>query len=168
MDANRTQWPGTPLKEEDLKQGRVLSVKYQPKAQYRWDCGIAIGRYLAELKEGRIVARRCDGCRRILVPPRMFCEECFRPTDDWVYVQDTGTVNTFTISHVRWDTVRLDTPQVAAVIDLDGASKGIGILHLLGGVEPEEVKIGMRVKAAWKPSRQREGAITDIRYFKPY
>jgi len=25
----------------------------------------------------------------------------------------------------------------------------------------------MRVKAVWKPPEQREGAITDIKYFKP-
>ena len=168
MSTKVPAYPGTPLREEDLKEGRVLLVKSQPRAQYRWDCGVAIGRYLAELKEGRIIARRCDRCRRVLVPPRMFCEECFRPTDAWVYVESTGTVNTFTISHIRWDAIRLDTPQVAAVIDLDGASRGIGILHLLGGVEPEQVTIGLQVKAVWKPPRQREGAITDIRYFKPF
>jgi uncharacterized OB-fold protein len=53
------------------------------------------------------------------------------------------------------------------VIDIDGASKGIGIMHLLGEVKPEEVKIGMRVKAVWKPAAERQGAITDIAYFKP-
>jgi uncharacterized OB-fold protein len=29
------------------------------------------------------------------------------------------------------------------------------------------VKIGMRVQAVWKPENEREGAITDILYFKP-
>lgn len=168
MSTNLVKYGGTPLTADDLLKGRALLVHYQPKAQYRWDCGVAIGRYLAELKLGRIIGRQCDGCRRLLVPPRMFCEECFRPTDAWEYVRDTGTVNTFCISHIRWDTTRLETPQVAAVIDLDGASKGIGILHLIGGVDAQEVKIGMRVKAVWKPARQREGSVTDIRFFKPY
>ncbi len=42
-----------------------------------------------------------------------------------------------------------------------------GIMHKLGEVEPKKVKIGMRVQAVWKPDAEREGAITDILYFKP-
>ena len=40
-------------------------------------------------------------------------------------------------------------------------------MHLLGEVEPDEVKIGMKVQAVWKPAKERVGAITDILYFKP-
>jgi len=31
----------------------------------------------------------------------------------------------------------------------------------------QPVKVGMNVKAVWKSSSERQGAITDIRYFKP-
>ena len=34
-------------------------------------------------------------------------------------------------------------------------------------VDPQAVHIGMQVKAIWKPSAERTGAITDILYFKP-
>ena len=54
-----------------------------------------------------------------------------------------------------------------AVVEIDGASSGMGILHLLGGVRPKDVYIGMKVKALWKPRSERVGAITDIRYFAP-
>ena len=56
---------------------------------------------------------------------------------------------------------------IPAVIEIEGASKGMGIMHLLGEVDPDEVKMGMKVKAVWKPAEEREGAITDILYFKP-
>jgi uncharacterized OB-fold protein len=162
------EFPGTPLSDEDVSQGKVLIVEADPKARYAWDAGIAIGRFLAELKEGRIIGRRCHRCRRTLVPPRMFCEECFRPTDEWVYLADSGRVNTYSVSYIRWDASRVEEPTIPAVIEIDGASKGMGIMHLLGGVKPEDVRMGMRVKAVWKPARQREGSILDIRYFCPY
>ena len=127
----------------------------------------AIGRYLAELKEGRIIGVRCRHCRRTVVPPRDFCEWCFEPMSEWVYLQDTEVVNTFSLCYVTWDMVRVKEPQIPAVIEIDGASPGMGILHLLGEVDPSEVRIGMRVKAVWKPPEEREGAITDIKYFKP-
>lgn len=167
MTMHIKEFPGTYVKEEDFEEGKVLYTTWYPKLRYAWDAGVAIGRYLAELKEGRIVGRKCRKCRRIVVPPRMFCEHCFRPSDEWVYLKDTGTVLTFSICYVTWDMVRIKEPQIPAVIQIDGASKGMGIMHLLGEVNPDEVKIGMRVKAVWKPPEERIGAITDILYFKP-
>ncbi len=167
MTVKIKEWPGTALSSRDIEEGRVLTVRHKLKAEYAWDAGVAIGRYLRELKNGRLVARRCGGCDRILLPPRMFCEQCFVPTDEWVYVEDTGTVNTFSICYVRWDVARLKEPLLPAVINVDGASPGMGILHLLGEVRPEDVHIGMRVRAVWKSPGEREGAITDIKYWKP-
>jgi uncharacterized protein len=40
-------------------------------------------------------------------------------------------------------------------------------MHMLGGVDPQAVHIGMKVKAVWKPPEEREGSILDIRYFAP-
>ncbi len=167
MTADR-EYPGTPLSDSDVSEGKVLMVEIDPNARYAWDAGIAIGRFLAELKKGRIVGRRCHRCRRTMVPPRMFCEQCFRPTDRWVVLEDSGRVNTYSVSYLRWDASRLEEPTIPAVIEIDGASKGMGIMHLLGEVDPKDVQMGMRVKAVWKPARQREGSILDIRYFRPY
>jgi uncharacterized OB-fold protein len=162
---------GTPLSGEEIKSGKIFYTEDALSCKYAWDAGVAIGRYLKELKNGRIIARKCNKCNRIMLPPRMFCELCFRPTDTWVYVQDTGVVNTFSVCYVNWDASRIkkgEAPHIPAVIEIDGASKGMGILHILGEVKPEDVKIGMRVKAVWKPKNERTGAITDIKYFKPY
>jgi uncharacterized OB-fold protein len=158
---------GTQVEAADLKRGKVFLNSYAPTLRYAWDTGEAIGRYLAELKAGRLIARSCRRCERIMIPPRMFCERCFRPTDDWVYVKDTGTVNTFSLCYVSWDVRRLKTPELPAVIEIDGASPGMGILHLIRKVDPKNVHVGMRVAAVWKPASQRTGSITDIAYWTP-
>ena len=144
-----------------------IAVDFAVDARYAWDAGVAIGHYLNELKQGRIAGRTCNGCNRTLVPPRMFCEQCFRPTDAWTTVKDIGTVNTFSLAYITWDMRELTEPDIPAVIDLDGASPGIGIMHKLGDVDPEAVHTGMRVKAVWKPAAEREGSILDIAYWKP-
>lgn len=145
----------------------VGAVDFAVEARYAWDTGVAVSRYLRGLKEGRILARYCRKCRRTLVPPRMFCEVDFRPTDGWVEVEDTGRVNTFSICWVRWDMEPLKVPEIPAVIEIDGASPGIGFMHKIGEVEPDNVHIGMEVEAVWKPSDEREGSILDIRHFRP-
>ena len=159
---------GTALKEEDFKNKDILKEEWNdPGLSYTWSTGVAIGTYLEGLKKGRLLGVRCRSCNRTMVPPRMFCEECFKTVDEFVPVQDTGTVNTFAICYIRTDASRQKRPQLPAVIEIDGASKGMGILHLLGEVKPENVKIGMKVQAVWKPAGERKGDITDIRYFKP-
>lgn len=155
-----------PLTERQFRE-EVVAQDFSVRADYSWDTGPAIGRYLEGLREGLILGRSCRRCRRTLVPPRMVCEQCFRPTDEWVEVGDAGTVNTFSICYVSWDMRPLAVPEIPAVIDLDGASPGIGILHKLGNVDPDDVAVGMKVRAVWKPPRRREGSILDIRFFEP-
>ncbi len=168
MSQKITSYPGHEITPEDLKEGKYLEIVQRVEPRYSWAAGVAISRFLSELKEARVIARKCDQCERVLVPPRMYCEQCYRPTDSWVYVKDTGTVNTYSISYVGTDARRLKSSLLVVVVDLEGASPGMGILHVLGEVEPSNISIGMRVQAVWKPPEERQGAITDIRYFKPF
>lgn len=167
MSAKIKHFPGKSLSEQDITDGKVLSLHDSLRADFGWDTGVAIGRYLAALKEGLILGARCSHCRKIVVPPRQVCERCYRPMTDFVPLQDTGRVNTFSLCYVTWDVQRIKEPEIPAVIEIDGASPLHGILHKLGEIDPQEVQVGMRVKAVWKPSSERVGAITDILYFRP-
>jgi uncharacterized OB-fold protein len=174
MTSRFKEFHGTSLSEKDFDEGKVLFNYDELKADYAWDTGVGIGAYLAGLKRGVILGGYCRACRKTVVPPRVVCEWCYRPMTDYVQVEDTGTVNTFSLCYVTWDVQRIKEPEIPAVIMLDGASALSetstvmgGIMHLLGEVKPDDVKIGMRVQAVWKPEDEREGAITDILYFKP-
>ncbi len=157
---------GVPLKEEDIERQKVLSVVYHPRTKYSWATGVAVGEFLRGLKGGFITGSKCDQCERIVVPPRIFCEWCFRRTENWVRLPDTGIVNTYSVSYITADTTRVKTPTIPAVIEIDGTSNA-GFLHLISEVKPEDVKIGMRVKAVWMEPSKRQGSITDIKYFAP-
>jgi acetyl-CoA C-acetyltransferase len=141
------------------------AVEHAVDARYAWDAGVAVGRFLDGLREGRILGRECRGCERVLVPPRMFCERCFRATDAWVDVEPTGIVQTFSICNVRWDMEPLDVPELPAVISIDGSDGGL--LHRLGEASPDELWIGMAVEAVWRAESERTGSILDIAYFRP-
>lgn len=162
----QSHFRATPLKEEDFEKGRVITMRYDPKLQYKWAAGKAIGRFLDGLKKRKILATHCDRCGRTVVPPRIFCEICFAPVDKFVSLPQTGTVNTFALSWIATDRSRLKKPLVPAVIDLDGTTNA-GLLHFVGGVPHKRVKIGMRVKAVWRPAPRRKGDIRDILHFAP-
>ena len=157
---------GTEYQAQDVGE-RVFVRRQRVKFEYAWSTGVAVGRFLRELKRGRLIGRRCPECQRVLVPPRMFCEQCYRPTREWIPLKDTGVVQTYSVSHVASDASRLPEPILVAVISLDGAAPGTGILHLLGEVRSEQVEIGMRVQAVWRAASMRRGSITDIKYFRP-
>ena len=167
MTAKMESFPGTPLSEKDFQAGKVIHTFDELQGEFAWDTGIGIGRYLAALKEGFLLGSYCSTCRRTVIPPRVVCEWCYRPMQSYVRLADTGTVNTFSLCYVTWDVKRIEEPEIPAVIEIDGASPLHGIMHKLGEVEPKEVRIGMRVRAVWKAQEEREGAITDILYFKP-
>jgi acetyl-CoA C-acetyltransferase len=157
--------PSHPLSDDEFRSA-VGSVDDTLDVTYEWDAGEAMGAFLEGLRDGRVVATFCTSCERTLVPPRKFCERCFRPADRWTQVEAVGLVETFSICHVSWDMRDLDPPEIPAVIRMDGASDG-GFLHKLGDVAPEDVQIGMAVEAVWLPPAERTGSILDIAYFRP-
>jgi uncharacterized OB-fold protein len=146
--------------------GGVVAVDFALGAAYTWDAGAAIGGYLRGLRSGRILGRRCRACRRVLLPPRMFCEECFRPTDGWVELPPTGRLVSFSVCHVAWDMQPLAEPEIAAVVAVDGAGDG-AMLHRLGEVAPAGVSAGMALRAVWRPAAERRGSVTDLAYWAP-
>ncbi len=162
---SKMQPSGVPLKEEDMDR-KVLTVTYRPKAKYAWATGVAVGEFLKGLKAGVIIGSKCDRCERIVVPPRVFCEWCFGRTENWVNLPDTGIVNTYSVSYITADTTRVKTPLIPAVIEMNGTSAA-GFLHFVGEVKPDDVKIGMHVKAVWAEPSKRRASITDIKYFAP-
>jgi hypothetical protein len=132
----------------------------------RYTVGLAGERFFREIKDNaRFVGTRCEGCSITYVPPRLYCERCFAKLDDWVEVKPTGTVHTYTVLHLALEGSSLEEPEILAFVVLDGGDGGL--VHRLGEVAPDELEIGMRVEAVFKPRAEREGSINDIRYFRP-
>src|SRR4030066_171664 len=144
MAKTAQKWPGVELSNEDLMNRKVTQTRFHPKAQYSWAAGEAMSRFLNELKEGKLIGRECKHCKKILFPPRMFCEECFKPTSKWVYVKDTGTIQTYSISSLDKGAGRITEPIYVGVLSIDGAAEKMGIMHYFGEVTKETIHIGMK------------------------
>ncbi len=121
--------------------------------------------YLRGLAEGRLLGQRCPECRKVYIPPRGACPTDGVPTEEEVELPDRGTVTTFCIVNVPFLGQRIKPPYVAAYVLLDGAD--IAFLHLVLGVAADEVRMGMRVEAAWKPREQWGTTLENIEHFRP-
>jgi uncharacterized protein len=120
---------------------------------------------LLGLAEGRLVGQRCPACQKVYIPPRGACPTCGVPTAENVELPDTGIVTTFCVVNVPYPGQRVKPPYVAASVLLDGAD--IAIQHLILGCEPGEVRMGMRVRANWKPREEWGTTIENIHHFEP-
>jgi uncharacterized OB-fold protein len=122
-------------------------------------------RYLRGLAEGKLLGQRCPACDKVYIPPRGSCPTDGVPTEDEVELPDHGVVTTFCVVNVPFLGQRIKPPYVAAYILLAGAD--IPFLHLVLGCEASEVRMGMRVRAAWRPRDQWGTTLENIDHFEP-
>ena len=129
-----------------------------------FSAGAVGSRFLIELRDKkRIMGMRCPTCNRVYVPARSICKDCFEQLDEWVEISDKGTVLTYATDYETKSIQPTGAPIVYGIIKLDGADTGF--VHMLGEVDPEKLRVGMRVQAVFQ--KEREGSILDIKYFKP-
>lgn len=135
---------------------------------HRYTAGIAGEKFLRALKdEGKLFGAKCPKCGYVYVPARLYCERDATHLDDstWVQVGSEGELVSFSAVYVDLDGNPLDTPQWVGLVRLKGAS-GV-LMHCLGEVKPESLRVGMTVQVVLKPASERVGSIRDIAYFKP-
>lgn len=121
--------------------------------------------YLRAIAEGRLLGAKTGENGKVYFPPHGADPATGLPTTDFVELPDKGTVTTFAIINIPFQGQRIKPPYVAAYVLLDGAD--IPFLHLVADVDADEVRMGMRVEAVWKPREEWGFGIDNIEYFRP-
>ena len=144
----------------------VRSVQTPIRLDYDFIPSAAAQEYLHAYATKRILGNRSPVDGAVFVPPRGIDPRHGVVADEMVELADTGHVGNFCVTHLpipgRND---LDTPYVSAWIHLDGAD--VGFLGLVAGCEVNEVRIGMRVKAVWKPDEELGPTAENFLYWEP-
>ncbi len=142
----------------------VTMFRAPSRVEYRLRAGRALSRFLEGVAEGRLLGHRCAICGKVYVPMRGVCPADGVLTTEEVEVADTGTITTFAVNNIA-DPRAPAVPFVSAHIVLDGAD--IPILALVGGLPADQVRMGMRVRAVWRPREQRRPSMDSITWFEP-
>ncbi len=143
----------------------VRSIEAPVRLVYTHVAGRAASRFLHGIAEGRILGQRCPVTGKVYVPPRGASPTHGVPTGEEVEVADTGTVTTFCIVRLPAANLSVKPPFAAAHVLLDGAD--IPFFHVIGGCPLEDVRMGLRVRAAWVPEAERGPTLASIRWFAP-
>jgi uncharacterized OB-fold protein len=142
----------------------VTMINAPTRVEYRLDAGRALTRFLDGVAEGRFLGHRCGVCGKVYVPMKGLCPVDGVPTTEEVEVAGTGTVTTFAVNNIP-DPRAPDVPFVSAYVLLDGAD--IAMLVLVAGIPADEVRMGMRVRAAWRPREEWDRSMANVKWFEP-
>jgi len=141
-----------------------LTYKGKIELEYEWSMGKAGSRFFTEIRDNKhIMGTKCRQCGRVLVPPRIFCEECFVDDMEWILLPSTGRLVTFGESYFSISGEKLKDAWMLGIVRIDGADGGL--LHHINECRPEDLEIGMPMEIVYKD--EREGNIMDIKYFRP-
>jgi uncharacterized OB-fold protein len=151
----------TPGPEGETVEGIVSPVKLS----YDYAASPEESKFFRGLAEGKLIGQRCPVCEKVYVPPRGACPVDGVPTTDEVEVADHGVITTFCIVNVPFAGQQIPIPYVSAYVLLDGAD--IAFLHLILGIDAADVRMGLRVKAVWKPRDEWGTTIANISHFEP-
>ena len=121
-------------------------------------------KFLSEIRDNKkIMGIKCPKCSKVYVPPRLHCPTCFARMTEWIELSGKGALSSYTVVRYEEPYMPKTPPYAYGVIQLDGADTGMA--HVLGEVDLDKIKIGMRLEPVFK--EEREGSILDIDYFKP-
>ena len=132
---------------------------------YHYVAGDYRARFLRRLKEKVFTGSKDSKTGKVFVAPLMNSPESFAPADEFVELADRGIVTTFCIVNIPVIGRDVELPYATASVALDGAD--LSMFTMIQECKPQDVRMGMRVEAVWKPDGERRGDHEDILYFRP-
>jgi uncharacterized OB-fold protein len=117
--------------------------------------------FFAGLANKKLLGSKCTKCSYIFATPRSHCMECGAKTE-WYELPKQGEVHTFTTCYFGGEAFLKETPFTLILVEFEGVNTLF--LSRLVGVKPENVKIGMKIKAQFL--RNSKFKSTDV-YFIP-
>ncbi len=149
---------------QDLKRLKTMSpivIKHPYLVEYIHSYG-QDSPFFAGLSNGKLLGTRCRKCNYTYATPRLACVTCGRETE-WVELPQEGRVHTFTTCYFGSEEFLKETPFHLVLVEFDGVDT-LFLSRLLGPERPEDIRIGMKVKARFRRNSQLKP--TDV-YFVP-
>jgi uncharacterized OB-fold protein len=131
---------------------------------YKHSTGETIGRFLAGLKEQKIIWGQRVAGLGVVVPPVGYSEVDASAAHEWVAVKDSGTITAAAVVHKPLDHLHpFAEPFAYVLVKLDGADTSFA--HVVKD-DLAKLKVGARVQAVWAADDARQGHVRDIACFR--
>lgn len=148
---------------QDTRDCFVLEGKMALPNQYF--AGRLGSKFLIALRDKKkILGIRCKQCGITFVPPREYCEHCWEKiADNWVDLGHEGELVNYTVVRYNDKHLPMKAPYILGQIKLAGADTPL--THIVTGIDPKDVRLGMKVKAVF--ADEPTNTIMDLDHFEP-
>jgi uncharacterized OB-fold protein len=112
----------------------------------------------------KILGVKCNKCNKVFIPPREYCEKCHvNISENWVNLGNGGELVNYTVVRYYDKHLPRKAPYILGQIKIDGSDTPL--THIVAGIDPMDVKIGMRVKAIF--AQNQVNTIMELDHFEP-
>jgi len=100
-------------------------------------------------KRGVLLLQRCNDCGHFSFPATARCTKCRRANSEWIEASGTATVESFCTFHkAYWPELKASLPYTVIQVKLE---EGVSFIsNITGLAQPDDLKIGMAVKACFE------------------
>ena len=149
--------------KEDLKDCFVMEAKMALPNQYF--AGRIGSKFIIALRDDKkVLGIHCPQCKKTFVPPREYCYFCGSKIDEnWVELGNEGDLVNFTVVRYKGKHLPRKVPYILGQVMLAGADTPL--THIITGIDPGDVYIGLRVKAVF--ADRTTNTILDLDHFEP-
>lgn len=100
------------------------------------------------LKEGVVMATKCNKCGKIYYPPHADCPDCLTSNLEWIELSKEGEIETFVASFLKPQAFEhFKEPYIIAIAMV---REGVKIMGLVEDIDYKNVNIGMKVRISAK------------------
>jgi len=104
-------------------------------------------KFWERLEEGEVCATKCRKCGRLYYPPQGDCAHCLSSDVEWVKLSKEAILETYTHALQKPAGFNHYEPYIIAIAR---TKDGVRVMGWLEDVEPEDVKVGMKLAMSTK------------------
>jgi uncharacterized OB-fold protein len=116
------------------------------------------------VSEKRLMAAKCNECGTEILPPKPMCTNCFSTNLKWIELDGAGKLLSYTIIYVAPEQFQSMAPYTVGIVELQN---GLRLPGMIRGVNPEDIKIGMKLKIGFETSTSLQWPAWTRYFFKP-
>ncbi len=119
-----------------------LVIKTPYEIEYKHSYG-KTSPFFQGLSTGKLMATRCDHCKKTYLPPRADCPHCLRETR-WIEISGKGKIHTITTLYFSGEKFLKDVPFQLVYVELEGVDTLF--LTRLKAKDLKQAKVGMKIR----------------------
>ena len=110
------------------------------------------------------MAAICRNCKTISLPPKPMCNKCLSVDLEWIEMEKTGKLVSYTVIHVAPKQFEAMAPYTVGIIEF---KNGLRLPGIISEVDQEDLKIGMDLKICFDKSKSDQWPDWSRYFFQP-